>query len=167
MPRVYLLGFVAAIAIAWLSAVIHASGRAPLGLTSIAVGAVLGIVIANIAASQRLAGAPRTVLAALLLSIVTILAQHAWLYREYRRQWHDARTSSPHAMLFRSEEFQADKPLSPREYVKHEATSQSIGLWFFDGALICCSATATAYYMSKSIGKDSPSRPTPTNDSDT
>ena len=53
----YGAGAVAAIAIAWLAALVHASGHAPIGLVSLVVGIALGVVLAKIAATQRVTGA--------------------------------------------------------------------------------------------------------------
>ena len=44
----YAAGLVAAIAVAWLAAMLHASGHAPVGLVSIGVGTALGVALGTI-----------------------------------------------------------------------------------------------------------------------
>ncbi len=161
MSRVYSLGLLAAIAVAWLGAVIHASGRAPIGLVSIGMGLILGLAIHKIAVRELLPAASRVVIAAVLLSLVMVLMQHAWLYREYRRQWHDARENSPHVMLFRSEKFKADRPLPPGPYLAREASPHRIALWCADAALIMSSAAATVWIMQRRAKVDTDSQPQP------
>lgn len=133
----YAAGAVAAIFVAWLAALIHASGHAPIGLVSLGVGVALGSILAAIAATQRVAGVRRLILGTLLLAILTVLSEHAWLYLDFRRQWQEARIKSPQVALFRSE-----PPLSPAEYFAHESTPQQAVLWGFDATIITSSAVA-------------------------
>jgi len=133
----YITSAGAALAIAWLAAMLHVSGHAPLGLVSLGVGAALGATISVIAASQRLAGQRRLILSTLLFALLTVLAQHAWLYLDFRRQWHEARAASPEVALFRPE-----SPWSPAEYLARELTPGRAGLWALDAALIVAAAVA-------------------------
>jgi hypothetical protein len=162
MPRFYTLGLLSAVAIAWLAAAIHASGRAPIGLISVAVGAILGtavIAIAVMLRSPQRPGLRRLILATIALSLITILAQHAWLYLEYRRQWHEARASSPHAALFRSQQFQSDAPVSPSEYFWREATPRRITLWCLDATIIVVSAAGTCIVLHNQLKMTSNPQP--------
>jgi hypothetical protein len=149
----------ASIAVAWFGAVLHAAGRAPIGLISISLGVVLGALIGSIAATGHngrrgpVAVGRRVILAAVTLSVITILAQHAFLYLEFRRQWHEAREKSPHAALFRSEEFEDDAPLSPADYFRHEATPRRIALWCIDATLITLSAATTTWLLHRHAAK--------------
>ena len=138
----YTAGFLAAVAVAWLAAIIHVSGHAPIGLLSLGVGIALGAILTGIAASQRLAGGRRLVAGTVILALVAVLAEHAWLYRDFRRQWHEARARSPEAALFRPE-----TPWSPREYFAHELTPQRAALWWIDAALITAAAAGTVAVM--------------------
>jgi hypothetical protein len=139
----YITGAGAALAIAWLAAVLHASGHAPLGLVSLGVGAALGAALAAIAASGhrlkggRLAGQRKLILNTAFFALLTVLAQHAWLYLDFRRQWHEARAGSPEVALFRPE-----SPWSPAEYLARELTAQQAALWALDAALIVAAAVA-------------------------
>jgi hypothetical protein len=144
MLRWYAAGLVAAIALAWLAAMVHASGRAPVGLTSIAIGTMLGAILPAIAATLRVAGRKRLIAGATLLSLVTVLAQHAWLYRDFRRQWHKAWVDSPQVAMFRPE-----APWSPAEYFTRELTIQNALLWTIDAALITASAVGTVYLLKR------------------
>src|SRR5438045_201190 len=97
----YAAGVVAAILVAWIAAVIHASGHAPLGLVSLGIGIAFGLILAALAATQRVAGVRRLILGTILLAILTVLAEHAWLYLDFRRQWQEARAKSPPVALLR------------------------------------------------------------------
>src|SRR5438128_588084 len=117
MLKWYGAGAVAAIVLAWIAALIHASGYAPLGIVSLGIGTTLGSILAAIAATQRVAGIRRLILGTIILSILTILAEHAWLYLDFRRQWQESREKSPQVAMFRPE-----SPWSPAEYFAHEST---------------------------------------------
>jgi hypothetical protein len=135
----YAVGAMAAIAIAWLAAVLHIAGRAPIGIISVAVGISLGALLSALAARQRLACRRRLIVGTILLAILAVVAEHAWLYRDFRRQWHEARAKSPEAALFRPE-----SPWSPREYFTNELTTRRAALWCLDGALIIAATVGTA-----------------------
>jgi hypothetical protein len=141
----YAVGAMAAIAIAWLAAVLHIAGRAPIGIISLAVGISLGALLSALAASQWLACRRRLIAGTILLAIVAIVAEHAWLYRDFRRQWHEARAKSPEAALFRPE-----SPWSPREYFTNELTPRRAALWCLDGALIIAATVGTALILNQS-----------------
>jgi hypothetical protein len=146
----YGAGTVAAIVIAWLAALVHASGHAPIGLVPLAVGIALGASLIAIAAAQQLADRRRLIIETLLLAIVAIMAEHTWLYLDFRRQWHEARERSPQVAVFRPE-----SPWSPREYFTIEATPQRTLLWSVDAAITVASAVGTIIALSK------PSNPQP------
>jgi ABC-type uncharacterized transport system permease subunit len=138
----YASGLVAAIAVAWLSAMLHVSGHAPVGLLSLGVGILLGATLVGIAATQKIASGKRLVVGTILLAIVAVLAEHAWLYGEFRRQWHDARSKTPEVALFRPE-----APWSPPEYFARELTSLRAALWCLDAALIVIGAVAAQFVL--------------------
>jgi hypothetical protein len=146
----YITGAGAALAIAWLAAMLHVSGHAPLGLVSLGVGAALGALLSAIAASGhrpkggRLAGQRLLVLSTIIFAIVTVLAQHAWLYIDFRRQWHEARAASPEVALFR-----AESPWSPAEYLAHELTPKQAALWALDAALIVAAAVGVVVWWQR------------------
>jgi len=77
-----------------------------------------------------------------LLAIVTVLAQHAWLYHSFRQQWHEARAKSPEVALFR-----AEAPWSPREYFARELTPYRAALWCLDAALITVTAAVATSFL--------------------
>ncbi len=131
----FVSGTFAAIAVGWLAARIHVSGHAPVGLTSCSVGVLLGVALSAIAASQRLAGARELLLGTLLLAILTVLAEHAWLYRDFRGQWQEARAKSAAVAMFRPE-----TPPGPREYFAREVNGP---LWCLDAALVAAAAVGT------------------------
>jgi ABC-type uncharacterized transport system permease subunit len=154
MPRFYSLGLVAAIAVAWVGAMIHRSGHAPVGLVSLVVGAGLGAALCTIAAMLRIAGSQRLIICTIVLALVTVIAQHTWLYLDFRRQWHEARSNSPQVAMFRSE-----SPWSPAEYLAHEATPRRVALWCVDAALVTSAAVGTMWIIQHN--KKQPSAPSP------
>jgi hypothetical protein len=153
----YFGGMLAAVAIGWFAARLHAAGIAPVGLMSLLIGAMLGAALAALAASQLtasdpaasqlaasraprlgvvvLAGSCPLVIGTILLALVTILAEHAWLYRDFRRQWQDARAESAEVALFRPEQ-----PWSPHEYFAWELSSGRAALWALDAVLVIAAA---------------------------
>jgi hypothetical protein len=140
----YIMSAGAALAIAWLAAMLHVSGHAPLGIISLGVGAALGAALTAIAASQRLAGKRKFILTTIIFAVLTILAQHAWLYVEFRRQWHEARANSAQIAMFRPE-----SPWSPAEYLSHELTPASAALWALDAALIVAAALGVVIWWQR------------------
>jgi hypothetical protein len=135
------LGAVAAIVVGWLSAVIHASGHAPVGLTSFFVGALLGVVVGAIAGSFKLRRARTLAVGTIAFALITIIAEHAWLYRDYCRQWEEARTRSVAAATFPNA-----TPPTITDWFKHEWSPL---LWLTDAALIAVTAAATALSASR------------------
>jgi ABC-type uncharacterized transport system permease subunit len=121
-------GGIAAIAVGWLAAQIHASGHAPVGLTSFGVGLLLGAALRRLAATLRVAATGRLIVGTLLLAFLAVLAQHAWLYRDFCGQWREARAKSAAVAMFRPE-----TPPSMGEYFAREFRP---GLWIADAAII-------------------------------
>jgi hypothetical protein len=158
MPRFLLFGLVAAIAVAWLGATVHQSGHAPLGLVSIGVGLTLGAALFTLAVMLGVNGRPGILIAACVLAVVAVITQHAWLYADFRREWHEGRDHSAHVAMFR-----AESPWSPSKYFAQEATPRRIALWCADAALIVASAYATVWLIGGRRHVYSASRPTPKN----
>jgi hypothetical protein len=146
-------GSLAAIAVGWLAARIHASGHAPIVLTPLAVGALLGAILSALAASQRLASRRVLIFVALILSILAIAAEHAWLYLDFRGQWRDARTKTPAVAIFRPE-----SPPSPSEYFAREWNPK---LWFSDAAIFAAATIAVVLVARQYFRKSNPQHPRP------
>jgi hypothetical protein len=138
----YAAGLFVAIAVGWLAAIVHASGNAPIGIVSLAAGVVLGATLRALAATQRIDSRRMLVVGATLLAFVTVLAQHAWLYHDFRRQWHKVRAESAEVAMFRPE-----APWSPREYFTRELTPQRAALWCTDAALITTTTAGTVFIL--------------------
>jgi hypothetical protein len=148
----YGAGAVAAVAIAWLAALVHASGHAPIGVVSLVVGIALGTTLVKIAASSRVAKSRRhLIVGTILLAIVAVLAEHTWLYLDFRRQWQEAREKSPQVAIFRPE-----SPWAPREFFANEATPQRTAFWCIDAVLIIAGAVGTVAVGSRKPGPQSP-----------
>jgi hypothetical protein len=126
----YGCGAVVAIAIAWVAAVLQASVRAPFGTISIGVGLLLAILLSTLAMLAKLPTGRSLIIGTFVLAAVTVLAQHAWLYIDYRRQWQEALAKAP-----KFSEFPAKVP-SPIEYFSRELTFTQGALWCVDAALI-------------------------------
>jgi hypothetical protein len=137
MTRWYLGGIAAAIAIAWLAAQVQLTGHAPLGIVSLGVGLALGATLVALGSLADVCCRKRLILGTLLFSILTVATQHAWMYRDFHRQWHAAQTANPQVAMFRPGE-----PWSPREYFAREATASRIALWTVDAAAIVATATS-------------------------
>jgi hypothetical protein len=147
----YITSAGAALAIAWLAAMLHLSGHAPLGLISLGVGAALGASLTATAATVpprpnggRVVGRTPSVLTTIVFAIVAILAQHAWLYMDFRRQWHEARANSAQIAMFRPE-----SPWSPAEYLANELTPGRAALWALDATLIVAAALGVVFWLQR------------------
>jgi hypothetical protein len=138
----YVSGIAAAGTVGWLASFFHASGRAPVGLISLVVGSSLGFTLTGLAAGLEIAGTRRLLIGTVVFAILTILAEHTWLYLDFRRQWRESRARNPQVAMFRPEE-----PLSPSEYFAHEWSPHTAALWTLDAALITGSAVATMFLL--------------------
>src|SRR4051812_10320471 len=145
---------VVATAIAWVAAMIHASGHAPVGLVSVGVGIAIGASVAAIAAKQNVRSTRQLIVGTIFIAILTVLAEHAWLYVDFRRQWLQSRSNAQVAL------FRTESPPSPSEYFSQELTPQSATLWTVDALVIVASATTTAYLI-RSNSKPEPKSPSP------
>ncbi len=142
----YCLGTLAAIGIGALAAMLNLAGYAPVGILPIGVGVALGAILFGLAAITQVNCRKRLIVGAMALAMVSVLTEHVWLYRDFRRQWHEARANSPHLAMFRPE-----TPWSLREYAAHEATPQQLVLWSFDAALIVATSAATVAYANRHL----------------
>ncbi|MCI0493175.1 MAG: hypothetical protein L0Z07_09590 [Planctomycetes bacterium] len=131
----YVGSMVAAVAIGWLSARLNLAGLAPVGILPLGIGIALGAAISGLAAAMRVTCRARLVVGTLVFSLVTVAAEHTWLYRDFRRQWHAARTNEPQVALFRPE-----IPWTPSEYMARELSPGTTVLWAADAALIAGAA---------------------------
>jgi hypothetical protein len=132
-------GGVVAVALGWLVAKLNVIGFTPVGLLPLAIGIALGTAAGSLAAVARIAQPKRLILTTVVLAILAVLSEHAWLYRDFCRQWREARANEAKIAMFRPE-----KPWSPAEYFAQEATPRRIALWCVDAVLIVAGAVATA-----------------------
>lgn len=138
-------GAVAAVAVGWVAAQIYASGHAPIGIVSLGVGGSLGVALGWLAAAAGVRCRRRLVVGTLLLGTVTVLAEHAWLYRDFCKQWQESREQSATVAMFRSE-----TPPSPVEYITQ---NWNPALWISDAAIIVVAAVGVVL-----VGRHSGSR---------
>jgi hypothetical protein len=132
-------GGVVAVALGWIVAKLNVIGFAPIGLLPVAIGIALGAAAGSLAAIAGIAQTKRLILTTVVLAILAVLSEHAWLYRDFCRQWREARASEAKIAMFRPE-----TPWSPAEYFAQEATPRRIALWCVDAVLIVAGAVATA-----------------------
>jgi hypothetical protein len=83
--------------------------------------------------------------------MLAVIAEHTWLYLDFRRQWREAREKSPQMAMFRPE-----SPWSPREYFAIEATPEHAALWCVDAIVILAGAVGTVVVMPKIVSPQSP-----------
>jgi hypothetical protein len=136
----FVCGVAAAVALGWLAAKLNVAGFAPVGLLPLAIGIALGGMVGRFATAAGIVSTKRLILTAVLLAIVVVLTEHAWLYRDFCRQWREARTNQAQVAMFR-----AETPWSPSEYFANEATPGRVALWCIDAALIVVAAVATVW----------------------
>jgi hypothetical protein len=141
-------GFVASICLAWIAAKIHATVAPPVGSVSLGVGLILGLTLGSLAIMAKVPPRRALIVGAVLLSFVVVIAQHAWLYIEFRRLWRQARAKSPEIAMFRAEE-----PWSPVAYFGREVEAGRAGVWCLDGALIVGTAVGVFAIMERNRGR--------------
>jgi hypothetical protein len=142
--RWYAGGAVTAVAMAFVAARLNLWGIAPVGLLPIGVGILFGTILCALAAQLHVTGGMRLLLGTIALAIFVVLAEHAWLYHDFRRQWHEAREESAEVAMFRPE-----TPWTPAEYFGREASAHRLVLWVCDAALIVAAATVTVVFMGR------------------
>jgi hypothetical protein len=143
----YVLGTLAAVGVGGLAAAFNLADIAPVGILSICIGITLGASLIGLAAVVRVIGGKRLILGAIVLAIVAVLAEHAWLYLEFRREWHQGRAESPHIAMFRPE-----IPWSPAQYFAHEASANHVALWCVDAALLTAATAGTVAFGRRLFG---------------
>ena len=135
-PRIFWCGGGAATAAAlgWAGATLSLAGKAPVGLLSIGIGLALGLVLVGLAEITHSRERRMLIIGTLVFAFLTVLAEHAWLYRAYRQQWWKNRVEQPAVALFRPE----TEPLSVVAYFRREFEySPRQGMvWALDAALI-------------------------------
>ena len=111
--------------------------------------------MAVLAAYQHVVCPKRLIIGTLLLATLTVVAEHAWLYRDFRRQWQEARTKSATVAMFRPE-----TPPGPGEYFALEFNGP---LWTVDAVLIAGAAVVVVLVWRRRAAVDSALPPTPSN----
>jgi hypothetical protein len=139
-----LTGSLAAIAVGWVAAQIHASGHAPVGLVSVGVGAVLGIALRYLANNFGIRCKVRLAIGAAVIAAICVIAEHAWLYRDFRGQWQSARETNAAVAMFR-----AETPPTAGEYFAREWNAV---LWITDAALIVVTTTCVVVLGRRMVG---------------
>jgi hypothetical protein len=128
-------GLVAAVVVGCTGAVMQLAGLAPVVILPLALGGVLGIVLSSLSVSMGLSCPKRLVTGTIVLAMFAVLAEHAWLYRDFRRQWQQERANNPNVAMFRPE-----TPSSPAEYFARESSPGRIALWCVDAVFLIGSA---------------------------
>jgi hypothetical protein len=139
----YAAGTLAAVAIGFVAARLNIWRIAPVGLLPGAVGCLLGAILGWLAVWNSVKCRVRLVLGTIALAVSTALAEHAWLYLDFRRQWYEARANSAEIAMFRPE-----TPWSAAEYFAREATHGRWALWLSDAAIVTAAAVVMALVVS-------------------
>jgi hypothetical protein len=146
-------GVIAAISVGWLAAWLYLLHTAPVGIVSLGVGVTLGLILAGLAAAMHVNCRKRLLVGAILLGLLTVVAEHAWLYRDFRRQWRESRAKSPEVAMFRP-----DAPWSPAEYFARELTPARAMLWGVDAVLIVAAVACTIIVSRRATMRDDKTR---------
>jgi len=148
MKRWYLSGIAVGAVVGWVAAQCYLGGWAPVGFVSLAVGGCLGLAAGQLAHLAGVLGRRRLVIGTVVLALVAVFAEHAWLYRDFRRQWTEARARDPQVALFRPE-----APWSPAEYLRHEWSPGRLAFWCVDATLIVTSAVGVVLARQRQVAK--------------
>lgn len=132
-------GIAAAMGAGLLAAAISSTGWAPVGIFSLGVGILVGLLVLGLAHGYKINCPKRLVAAAVLMALVTVPAQHFWLYRNYCQQWFAVREREPALALFRPE----SAPMSLGEYFAAEYSPGRLAFWGADAALVVAAAVGT------------------------
>ena len=146
------LGLAAAILSGVISASIQLAGFAPIGLTSVATGFVLGVSLAGLAYLCQAPPNRTMLLLTFLFATAAVVTQHLSMYRGYCDQWHRVHDENPAITLFRNE----SAPKSIGVYMWAEATPMRTLIWGFDAVLI--SATTAGFFVIFRLRPAQPSR---------
>lgn len=132
-------GVAAAVGVGLAAATISRTGWAPVGIFSLGVGIAVGVAASKLARWSQIACPTRVAVATLVMALATVVAQHAWLYRDYRQQWHTVREREPALAWFRPE----TEPMAPGEYFATEYSPARLAFWAIDAALVAAAAIGT------------------------
>jgi hypothetical protein len=143
-------GIAAAVLLGRVSAMLSVAGKAPAGLLSMGIGLALGMLLIALAELLHVKARRELLVAAVVLAAVTVVAEHAWLYRAYRQQWWRNRVEQPAVALFRPEAtplslpayFQREIEYSPRQWL----------FWSVDAVLIVAGAWVVVRLKQRSEG---------------
>jgi hypothetical protein len=101
----------------------------------------------------RIAGVRLLLATTVFFAVLTIVAEHAWLYLDFRGQWKQSRTTSPAVAMFRPEE-----PLTPREYFARDWNPR---LWISDAVIITATTVCGFYAGTRYVRSSDTRHPTP------
>ena len=136
------------------------SGRAPVGLVSLGVGMALGLALSKLAARRRRRRRPTAAnhRRRSYSQFVTVVAEHTWLYRDFRRQWQEARAKRAAGGDVPAAKSRGRRPST----FAHELSPARVTLWCVDAALIVAAAVgAVIVSMRRQRQVDSAWPPTP------
>ncbi|QDU90301.1 hypothetical protein Pla175_37040 [Pirellulimonas nuda] len=118
-------------------------GVAPLGLTSLALGAVIGLAAAGTAWLYLYGSRAGLVFAAAGVGGFSAAMQHAWAYFVYVQRWRLNRIENPQVALFRPD----DRPLDFSDYLWSDATPANLIWWTEDVLLAALAAGCVAWLI--------------------
>jgi hypothetical protein len=134
-------GAAAAVTLGWVAAKLNVSGFAPVGLLPLGIGIALGASVCGLVGRGGVPRWSRLVIGTTAFGILAALAEHAWLYRDFCRQWREARAGQTQLAMFRPE-----TPWSATEYFAREATPGHVALWCADAAILVAAAVGVVVW---------------------
>src|SRR3972149_1080976 len=109
MVKWYCYGLATAVLVGLLASLVSSAGWTPVGVYSLGVGLAIGGPVTKLPGVVPVTWTKRLLTGTVLMAICTVIAQHAWLYNDYRRQWHVVQNHEPALAIFRP----GSAPLSP------------------------------------------------------
>jgi hypothetical protein len=135
-------GAALSVAIASIAATLNFYRHAPIGILSLGEGVALAAGLAWLARWQSILRGRALLIGSIGVAIITVLAQHAWLYGRFLQRWHGDRAENAQVAMFRPAE-----PWSPREYLSREIEAGSLIYWCLDAALIIAATVVTLRFL--------------------
>jgi hypothetical protein len=122
----------------WVAATLKFHRLTPLGILSIGIGIALALALCALAKWLGLRSRKALLNGAIVLALITVFAEHAWLYNQFRQGWRTSRAENAQIAMFRPKE-----PWSPGEYLAREIKAGSLPYWCLDAGLIVIATLVT------------------------
>lgn len=132
------------------SASVQAAGVAPIGIASCVTGAALGAALLAIATLCDWPTMKISIGLVIVATLLLVVAEHGWLYRDYRQQWERVRLENPGLAMFQAE----TNPLPIHHYLWREASPAKAAFWLLDALLIAATAVGIVHAWNRRYSKN-------------